>query len=905
MPLAAGTGLGSYEIIAPLGSGGMGSVYRARDARLDRDVAIKVLSDALTRDEAAMARFEREAVSVARLSHPNILSIFEFAHAPAEGPGQAPIAFVVMELVDGDTLRARLDQGPIPARKAAVYALQIARGLGAAHARGIVHRDLKPENVMITRDDHVKILDFGLAKRQGREGREGREGSEGAGREGEGSEGATQLANTTPGTVLGTFGYMAPEQVRGLNVDHRADMFAFGAVLYEMLSGQRAFKGETPADSMTAILTREPPDLDLAKLAIPPGLDRIVRRCLEKTADLRFESANDLAFALETLTTTSGATSGSTAGVAALPAPQSAVPERARASLLPWLVAGVAAVAAVAAVAGWWPRGSAPSTTATFDTFTRITELAGEETAPSLSPDGTTVAYAVRVNDSWDIYTQRVGGRNATPILDDPQRNEGGPAFSPDGSSIAFHESDTDGGIFIAGATGESVRRVTDVGFHPAWSPDGSRVAFTTEEIIDPAGRQGDSLLHVVDAAGGAPKKIVEGDAAQPSWSPSGARIVYWSNTNGQRDLFTIGANGGERVALTSDSAIDWSPVWSPDGRDVYFSSDRGGAMNLWRIPVDAATGKAAGPAVPVTMGAQATAGLPSFSKDGRRLAFRSRIGSINPFEIPFDPVTLKAGTPRLLDSRTNIRIPSDVSPDGSLVAYFSIGERQEDLFVGSPDGRMRRVIDDAPRDRAPFFTSDGKSLLFYSNRSGDWQPWMIGLDGSGLRQVGKAPQGAVYPILSPRGDLMVYSGSGMRGAFLMALPGGEISPLAAAVGNDVLTPTSWSQDGARIAGMLTSPSGGPTGVAVYDVAAKKATKVSDDPTYAALWLADSRRVVYFTNGGWQLVVADTVTKARTVIQLRLPAPSNLDLFAISRDSRHIYYGGSRAEADVWILERK
>src|SRR5215471_14613559 len=234
MALSPGSRLGSYEIIAPIGAGGMGAVYRARDARLDREVAIKVLADSLIKDDAALARFEREAVSVAKLSHPNILSIFEFAH-------DAGVAFVVMELVDGETLRARLERGPIPVRKAVAYALQIAKGLGAAHARGIVHRDLKPENVMITRDDHVKILDFGLAKPIS--------GTEG-------SQQQTHLADTTPGTVLGTFGYMAPEQVRGLAVDNRADTFALGAVLYEMLSGQRAFRGETAADTMTAILTK-------------------------------------------------------------------------------------------------------------------------------------------------------------------------------------------------------------------------------------------------------------------------------------------------------------------------------------------------------------------------------------------------------------------------------------------------------------------------------------------------------------------------------------------------------------------------------------------------------------------------------------------------------------------------
>ena len=226
-------------------------------------------------------------MSVAKLSHPNILSIFEFAH-------DGGTAFVVMELVDGETLRARSRRRAAGAARGRVRAAD-ARGMAAAHARGIVHRDLKPENVMITRDDHVKILDFGLAKPV--EPRD-TDMTRGGG------------VATSAGTVLGTFGYMAPEQVRGLAVDHRADMFAFGAVLYEMLSGERAFKGETAADTMTAILTKDPPDLDATRLSISPGLDRIVRRCLEKSPDLRFQSANDLAFALETLSTVSTSSGG-------------------------------------------------------------------------------------------------------------------------------------------------------------------------------------------------------------------------------------------------------------------------------------------------------------------------------------------------------------------------------------------------------------------------------------------------------------------------------------------------------------------------------------------------------------------------------------------------------------------
>ncbi|NQW04336.1 MAG: PD40 domain-containing protein [Acidobacteria bacterium] len=262
---------------------------------------------------------------------------------------------------------------------------------------------------------------------------------------------------------------MAPEQVRGQVVDHRADMFAFGAVLYEILSGRRAFKEDTAADTMTAILTKEPPDLDAAHLSISPALERIVRRCLEKTPELRFQSANDLAFALETLSSDS---SSASARLDVEP------PVRQReTSRLPWALTTMALVG-MAAMWGW--RSPADVVDPRWDTFTRVTESAGEETAPSLSPDGTTVAFASRVSGSWGIYAQRVGGRNATALIDEPDRDESGPAFSPDGARIAFHESDDDGGIFVAGATGESVRRVTDIGFHPAWLPDGTQIAFTT-----------------------------------------------------------------------------------------------------------------------------------------------------------------------------------------------------------------------------------------------------------------------------------------------------------------------------------------------------------------------------------------------------------------------------------------
>jgi TolB-like protein/Tfp pilus assembly protein PilF len=291
MPLSSGTRLGAYEILAPLGAGGMGEVYRARDAKLDRDVAVKVLPASVANDADALARFEREAKAVAALSHPNILAIHDFGRH--EG-----VAYVVTELLDGDTLRGKLDAGPVSQKQATDYGLQIAKGLSAAHERGIVHRDLKPENVFVTRDGHVKILDFGLAKRIE------------AAKPGEATEAPTVDGQTEPGKVMGTVGYMSPEQARGLPVDHRSDIFSLGSILYELFSGRRAFRKDTPGDTLAAIIRDEPAELTASGRNVSPVLDHIVRHCLEKDPGDRFQSAKDITFALSEASGPATVTSG-------------------------------------------------------------------------------------------------------------------------------------------------------------------------------------------------------------------------------------------------------------------------------------------------------------------------------------------------------------------------------------------------------------------------------------------------------------------------------------------------------------------------------------------------------------------------------------------------------------------
>src|ERR1019366_2818860 len=269
----------------------MGEVYRARDEKLDRDVAIKVLPESVAADPDALARFEREAKAVAALSHPNILAIHDFGT-------HAGISYAVMELLEGETVRGKLDAGPIPQKQALDCALQIAKGLSAAHEKGVVHRDLKPENLFVTKDGHVKVLDFGLAKRVD------------AISPGKETSAPTASGHTEPGTVMGTVAYMSPEQVRGLPVDHRSDLFSFGAILYELLSGRRAFKRETASDTIAAILKEEPPELSDSGRNIPPALDHVVKHCLEKNADHRFQSARDIVFALSEASASTAAGGG-------------------------------------------------------------------------------------------------------------------------------------------------------------------------------------------------------------------------------------------------------------------------------------------------------------------------------------------------------------------------------------------------------------------------------------------------------------------------------------------------------------------------------------------------------------------------------------------------------------------
>ncbi len=638
--LKAGQTLGSYEVLSFVSRGGMGEVYLAQDKRLGRKVALKLLASQFTKDSDRLRRFEQEARAASALNHPNIITIYEIREANST-------LMIATEFVEGETLRQRLGGAELDLAEALHVAIQIADALAAAHQAGIVHRDIKPENIMIRPDGYVKVLDFGLAKLVEHASPMSA------------AEAPTKQVKTGSGMIMGTVGYMSPEQARGLTVDARSDVFNLGAVIYEMVARQKPFEGETPSDILAAILKSEPPPLSHFTSEAPPELVRIVTKALRKDREQRYQVVKDMLLDLKSLkeelefqskldrSVAPGKTGEASAAVsqsqtlATGKTPASTDEIKTAISTITHSLSGeirrhkVGAILAVtmivvATIAGVFAlykflnrsRPAAPANTEAPQILRteQITFSPGLNNYPALSPDGNSIAYSSDQSESFEIYVKQIipGGREIQLTSDGQQNFQA--AWSPDGRRIAYYSKNR-GGIWLVPAVGGVPTRLTEFGSAPAWSHDGSVIAFQSNPIVDlGAGARNalpPSTIWTVSSQGGTPTQLTQigsppGGHGAPSWSPEGKRIVFEADDFLTSSIWTVSVNGNDLKQITDPYYAGSSdPVCSPDGESIYYVHN----LMLWRIPVSSTSGEPLGQPVPVLPRRQPSQSIQPFQR--------------------------------------------------------------------------------------------------------------------------------------------------------------------------------------------------------------------------------------------------------------------------------------------------
>ena len=764
MRLLAGTRLGPYEIVSPLGVGGMGEVYRARDSKLGRLVAIKVLPSDVAKDPEKIDRFQREAKVLASLNHPNIASIYGFEDSDKPG--------LVMELVEGPTLADRILAGPVPVEEGLNIAKQVCDALEYAHEHGIVHRDVKPANIKVAADGIVKLLDFGLAK-----------ALESVGNNTDISSSPTLTQRgTQAGMILGTAGYMSPEQAKGRMIDRRADIWAFGCVLFEMLTGKMVFSGETVTDTLAEIVKSEP-NWSLLPANTPRAILTLLQRCLKKDQKQRLQAIGEARIVIEEVLAGKAAPDEQQAA-------QTAAPERRSKSLVGWIGGFVAGAVIVAAVAWWITRSSAPA----MMHFSAVTSFAGVQAQPALSPDGRSVAYVSNRDGHYNVYVGLVHGGEPVQITHDAAM-KARPSWSPDGGMLAYAQLNDSGhwDIWEVPALGGLPRKVVLNAADPAWTPDGHSIVYQNlnDEQIWIAGTEGESAHTLVH---GVPYRW----ETEPRVSPDGRIVAFAVRSTGgpYGELGIADVSTGAVRLLTNDNALALSPAWSPDSRSIYFSSSRGGTVNIWKIGADGRGLRQ------ITAGEGDDAEI-DVSTDGKRLVFgtmRVNIGLSR-----FD-AQAKSGEPNVkvltTDPARNEFGPA-YSLNGTRIAFFTNLKGAENESIGVADangGSATQLVRDSRVNLFPRWSPDGTHIVYGSNSDKNIEYRSIAVSG-----------GAPQTIMSEAADDIVDVGRDGRLLFQKA---GEIQVFDPRAGKPATlgkTPRylgflRWASNGSSVAYGVASP---------------------------------------------------------------------------------------------------
>ena len=718
----------------------MGDVYRAHDPQLGREVAIKALPSAFSNDPDRQRRFEREARATASLNHPNILAIHDVG--VHEG-----IPFIVTELLEGETLRQQMNGRPLPPRKAIEYAIQIASGLAAGHDRGVVHRDIKPDNLFITKDGRVKILDFGLAKMIDSSG-----------------DATITLDGVPLAPVLGTAVYMSPEQARGLRTDHRSDIFSFGVVLYEMLTGYAPFRRGSTPETLNAILHDEPPEL-AGVVPVARSLERIVRHCLEKAPEARFQDIRDLIFDLNALPD-EAYQSSATPRILGRRAAR-------RIGFAALLLSGVVAAALVGYVAG-----NARVPTANLDTAAhrlhRVTDLAGIEESPSISPDRKYVAFTGNVNGQRQIFLRLLAGGSPSPITKDPVDHRS-PRWAPDGNSLVYflpaRPDQVQGEIWRIPILGGSPRHVSDCIGDADVSHSGRLACFTLNAK---------KTQLVTASLDGTDMQVVAQSVSEyhlpPRWSPDGKWIAFQKGDGLRYDIFVLPAAGGEPRKLTNERNIIRGLAWLPDSAGVVYSSSGGSTipylppMTLWEVHLNGGLPRQISPA-------EAWYEQPDIHPSGLLSAAMMRM-HFDLWKFPFEgaPAENVRRATQITRQTGQVLTPTS-SPDGNDIAFLSDSGGHSNLWVSSVGNPTLRQItfEDEPTVSVgvPVWSPDGRSIAFVSSKGRigfDFGIWLINPDGTNQRNIAKQGLGVAW---SPDSQWIYYAESSAGPLYKISSSGG------------------------------------------------------------------------------------------------------------------------------------
>ena len=788
MSIPSGSRLGPYEILAPLGAGGMGEVYCARDPRLGREVAIKVLPAERLADERRRRRFVQEARAASSLNHPNIVTIHEIEQ-------DGDVDFIVMELVAGKSLDKLIPRGGMPLNDALRLAIPLADALARAHGAGIVHRDLKPANVVVGGDGVPKILDFGLAKLLSRED---------AAEEDTLSEATATSPLSQPGTISGTPGYMSPEQATGKAVDARSDVFSFGSVLYEMLTGRRAFAGASRQETLSAVVSAEPQPVREIAPGLPAEIEKLIQRCLRKDKDRRFQHMADVRVALQEIR------EESESGPTGARAPSSRASSRwRRLSVL----AGALLLAAAVALALWRlrpavsPGGPRP--------LTRITWDAGLATDPAPSPAGNLLAYASDRGGegNLDIWLQPLPRGEPIRLTKDAA-DESEPSFSPDGSRIAFRSDRDGGGVYVVSALGGPATRIAEKGRRPRFSPDGQWIAYYVGDTVLSGG-----TVHIVASGGGATRQLGPSElkARLPVWSPDGTHVLCAAFPEGRTgfEWVALPLDGGAPREIDVGEALrrlplvlpsgDWSPAAMPDAEHVLFSARSGDSTNIWRLPLSPKTWRISAAPEQVTFG---TGIEEQAAVAGSRLFFVSATGNVDLWSLPLDPGSgrVAGGLERLTQETGRDDWPS-VSADGKRIAFLSERAGAPAVRLHDADTRRETAVTVPPtRVAYPRISADGSKVAYLAP----------------VAERADRSSPPARPPSSPRFSIPV----GQQGALFVAPIGasGEVG-VSRQVCDACGRAWDWSRDGRYLAFR------GPDAVQLLDVATGSRTRLAGHAT--------------------------------------------------------------------------